>query len=95
MRQTCAKALVKTPVTRQNQSTPSHAGSACRQQAGKESPVQQRRHNRVVLVLALVASMLSGMAQLSGGVGAQSATPVPGAQTWQIQVDNLSPPGYA
>jgi plastocyanin len=57
--------------------------------------VQQRRHNRVVLVLALVASMLSGMAQLSGGVGAQSATPVPGAQTWQIQVDNLSPPGYA
>jgi plastocyanin len=53
------------------------------------------RRRRVVLAIVLVASMLGGMAQHGRVVNAQPATPAAGAQTWQILVDNVSPPDHA
>jgi plastocyanin len=65
--------------------------------------------NRVVLAVILMASMLGGMGRLGWAAGAQEATPagpamgtpvgaqpltpVPGAQTWHILVNNASPNG--
>jgi plastocyanin len=68
-----------------------------------------RQHRRAVLALILVAIMLAPLAQLgrvagaqeatpasehgTSTVGAQAATPVPGAQTWYVLVNNVSPEG--
>ena len=68
-----------------------------------------RWRNRAVLVVVLVAALLAPLAQLEWEAGAQSATPaaatpaaatpaagtalVPGAQTWQVLVNNVSPEG--
>ena len=45
---------------------------------------------RTVLALILGAIMLAPFAQFGRGAGAQEATPVPGAQTWHVQVNNVS-----
>jgi plastocyanin len=59
-----------------------------------------RWHNRASLALVLVATMLLSLAQLGRVAGAQEATPasvpatpVPGAQTWHVLVNNVSPAG--
>src|SRR5262245_50904923 len=56
---------------------------------------------RVSLALVLVATMLTSMVQFGRVAGAQdatpateqAATPVPGAQTWHILVNNVAPEG--
>lgn len=61
--------------------------------------MSERRPNRAILVLVLVAALLAPLSQLGTVIGAQSATPpaaatpVPGAQTWEILVNNVSPAG--
>jgi len=68
--------------------------------------MNERIHRRAVLSLVLVAIMVAPFALLgrvanaqeatpagaqTGVVGAQPATPVPGAQTWHVLVNNVSP----
>jgi plastocyanin len=63
--------------------------------------MNERWNRRAVLALVLVITMLGGLtqigrvagAQVATPTGAQSATPVPGAQTWHVLVNNLSPEG--
>src|SRR5215213_8458033 len=63
--------------------------------------MNQRWNRRAVLALVLVAIMVAPFGQLGRGAGAQeatpagiqSATPVPGAQTWHVLVNNVSPEG--
>ena len=63
--------------------------------------MNEPQHRRAVLVLVLVLTMLGGMTQLGRVAGAQeatpisaqAATPVPGAQTWRVLVNNVSPDG--
>ena len=55
--------------------------------------MNERLHRRAVLALVLVVTMLGGLTQLGRGAGAQEATPVPGAQTWHVLVNNVSPDG--
>lgn len=69
----------------------------------------KRWHRRAVLLFVLSAIMLAPLAQFGRGAGAQEATPasehgvstigahtgtpVPGAQTWHVLVNNVSPEG--
>jgi plastocyanin len=70
--------------------------------------MNEQSHKRAVLALVLAATMLASMAQLSrvagaqeatpagaqtGTVNAEPATPIPGAQTWHVLVNNVSPDG--
>lgn len=55
--------------------------------------MNERRHRCAVLAFVLVAIMAAPLAQLGRGAGAQEATPVPGAQTWHVLVNNVSPNG--
>jgi plastocyanin len=71
--------------------------------------LSERWHRHAVLAFILVATMLAPVAQLGRVAGAQEATPtgpsmgtpvgaqlstpVPGAQTWQVLVNNVSPEG--
>jgi plastocyanin len=59
-------------------------------------------HRRAVVALVLIATLLAPLAQHGWGAGAQEATPapasqmatpVPGAQTWHVLVNNVSPDG--
>ena len=49
--------------------------------------------HRAAAALALGLLMLAPLAQQAWPASAQDATPVPGAQTWQVQVNNISPEG--
>ena len=64
--------------------------------------MQQQAIQRIAAALALGVLMLAPLAQLTRPASAQdatpasdhlAATPVPGAQTWQVQVNNISPEG--
>ena len=64
--------------------------------------MNERQHRRAVFALVLVAIMLAPFAQVgrvagaqeaATPIGAQPATPVPGAKTWQVLVNNVSPAG--
>ena len=63
--------------------------------------MNQQWYRRAVWALVLVLIVLAPLAQLGRVAGAQEATPagaqpstpVPGAQTWHVLVDNVSPPG--
>jgi plastocyanin len=71
--------------------------------------MNERWHRRAIFVFVLVATMLAPVAQLGrvagaqeatpagpprgAPVGAQPATPVPGAQTWHVLINNVSPNG--
>ena len=59
----------------------------------EDGSMNERWQRRTVLALVLVVTMLGGLTQLGRGAGAQEATPVPGAQTWQVLVNNVSPEG--
>ena len=48
---------------------------------------------RAAAAFVLGMLMLAPLAGRSWPAGAQEATPVPGAQTWQVQVNNISPEG--
>ncbi|MFN8664502.1 MAG: hypothetical protein U0075_21665 [Thermomicrobiales bacterium] len=48
---------------------------------------------RAAAALALGLLMLAPVANQSWDASAQDATPVPGAQTWHVQVNNISPEG--
>jgi plastocyanin len=54
-----------------------------------------RKHvvQRAIAALALGLLMLAPLAQHTWPASAQDATPVPGAQTWHVQVNNISPEG--
>ena len=64
--------------------------------------MNQWRHRRAFLAFALLAAMFAPLALSGWAVRAQdatpasgspNATPVPGAQTWQVLVNNVSPEG--
>jgi plastocyanin len=55
--------------------------------------MRRQSFRRAAVALALGAIMLAPLAHQSWPAGAQDATPVPGAQTWQVQVNNVSPEG--
>lgn len=63
--------------------------------------MNERQHRRAVLAFIAIAIMLAPFVQLGRVAGAQDATPVgmqpstpvPGAQTWQVLVNNVSPEG--
>ena len=63
--------------------------------------MNERWHRHVVLALVLVAILVAPFAHLGRVAGAQEATPagaqlatpVPGAQTWHVLVNNVSPDG--
>ncbi len=55
--------------------------------------MNERRHWRTALALFLGAIIVAPFAQLGRDVAAQEATPVPGAQTWHVLVNNVSPEG--
>src|ERR687893_1665232 len=68
----------------------------------EDDSMNERQHRRAVLALVLVAIMLAPFAQVgrvagaqeaATPIGAQPATPVPGAKTWQVLVNNVSPAG--
>src|SRR4051794_3831883 len=70
--------------------------------------LNQRWNRRAVLALVLVAMLVAPFGQFgrvagaqeatpagaqTGTVSAQPATPIPGAQTWHVLVNNVSPAG--
>ena len=55
--------------------------------------MNQRWRRRVVLAFVLVTILVAPFAYLGRVAGAQPATPVPGAQTWHVLVNNVSPEG--
>lgn len=68
--------------------------------------LSERRHKSVVVALVIVAALLASFGQLGRVGGAQEATPTveqdgtptagtltPGAQTWHVLVNNVSPEG--
>ena len=59
----------------------------------EDDSMNERLNRCAVLALVLVVTMLGGLTQLGRGAGAQEATPVPGAQTWHVLVNNVSPEG--
>jgi plastocyanin len=74
----------------------------------EDGSMNERLNRCAVLILVLVVTMLGGLTQLGRGAGAQEATPagaqtgivsaqpatpIPGAQTWHVLVNNVSPAG--
>jgi plastocyanin len=55
--------------------------------------MNQRRNRFAGLALILIAIMVAPFIQLGRVAGAQDAPPVPGAQTWHVLVNNVSPDG--
>lgn len=55
--------------------------------------MNDRWRSRIVFAAVLVAMLLAPALVLGRGAGAQEATPVPGAQTWHVLVNNASPDG--
>ncbi len=55
--------------------------------------MNQRWNRRAILALVLIVILMAPLGQLGRGAGAQDATPVPGAQTWHVLVNNISPEG--
>jgi plastocyanin len=55
--------------------------------------VRKRFLRRAAAIMALGILLVAPIVQQALSVSAQEATPVPGAQTWHVQVNNVSPEG--